>query len=590
MASTLWAMAIISQAQQPGVVKEILIRGNVRVSKEAIYAAIRTKVGLPFSQDTLDKDKKSLQELGFFEAVDTRATPIEGSDWRISVNLVEYPEVKEIRVVGNSVVKTDDIRTAIKPFMKSGDVFNLNSLRPASDAIRSLYSRKGFVSNIVEFSPLKDSPNTVNIVIEEVRVGKVTSQGARTTKDWVFRRLIKTRVGDPFSVTKWTNDLRRLQNTQWFEKVQWIDDPNQDDPNKINLIADLKETKTGTFNVGVQLDPSSSLAGIIKLSDINFRGTGQSVSFNYTQATQGSGPSVEFDYSNPFIDNKDTSIHAALYSRLNFRFSNVFSSGSPSGSSNQYNERRTGGSLGLTRPISDQVSFGINARYEGVKTSNVNTTLSDQFIQQDGTLAVVTLGVVRNRRDRDLDATHGDWIKLDTEPAIAHITEVGGAAAAQDVLGNHSYYKNTVEYRTYFTDQGPIGRNFDATRRVLALRFRAGTITGIVPYFEQFFAGGADTLRGYAEDRFWGRNELLSTAELRLPIQKAFSVIGFIDYGGAWGGYGNVNDFTQTPKIQLHMGYGAGVSFKTPLGPIRVDLGFDDKGKSRTHFLIGTSF
>jgi outer membrane protein insertion porin family len=167
---------------------------------------------------------------------------------------------------------------------------------------------------------------------------------------------------------------------------------------------------------------------------------------------------------------------------------------------------------------------------------------------------------------------------------------VGGAVAGADVIGTHNFIRNTIEYRRYFTDQGPIGRDFEATRRVLAVRIKAGTISGTVPYFEQFFAGGADTLRGYAEDRFWGRNELLTTAELRYPLQKAFSVIGFVDWGDAWGGYETVNTYTQTPTMQMHVGYGAGVSFKTPLGPIRVDLGFDDRGKSRTHFLIGTSF
>jgi len=38
------------------------------------------------------------------------------------------------------------------------------------------------------------------------------------------------------------------------------------------------------------------------------------------------------------------------------------------------------------------------------------------------------------------------------------------------------------------------------------------------------------------------------------------------------------------------LGYGAGLSFRTPLGPIRIDIGFNEEGRSRTHFIIGTSF
>jgi outer membrane protein insertion porin family len=63
-----------------------------------------------------------------------------------------------------------------------------------------------------------------------------------------------------------------------------------------------------------------------------------------------------------------------------------------------------------------------------------------------------------------------------------------------------------------------------------------------------------------------------------------------VDYGGAWGGYGSVNSYTQSNSFSGNLGYGLGVSLRTPLGPIRLDVGFDKEGKSRTHFLIGTSF
>ena len=115
-------------------------------------------------------------------------------------------------------------------------------------------------------------------------------------------------------------------------------------------------------------------------------------------------------------------------------------------------------------------------------------------------------------------------------------------------------------------------------------------ISGKVPFFEQFFAGGADTVRGYEEDRFWGKQTIISTLEYRYPLQKALSLSAFIDYGGAWGGYGTVGKFTQSSASQLNIGYGIGVSFRSPLGPLRLDLGFDKNGKSRTHFQIATSF
>ncbi len=149
----------------------------------------------------------------------------------------------------------------------------------------------------------------------------------------------------------------------------------------------------------------------------------------------------------------------------------------------------------------------------------------------------------------------------------------------------------SAEYRAYFSSGPPRPLDeLDAPRKTLAFRARVGTIVGPIPFFEQYFAGGADTVRGYDEDRYWGKNTLLTTVEYRFPIQKAFSLILFVDYGGAWGGYGSVNTFTQASGFNMHIGYGPGIAFKTPLGLIRLDLGINEHGGTRTHFQIGPSF
>ncbi|MFX9089342.1 BamA/TamA family outer membrane protein, partial [Acinetobacter baumannii] len=85
-----------------------------------------------------------------------------------------------------------------------------------------------------------------------------------------------------------------------------------------------------------------------------------------------------------------------------------------------------------------------------------------------------------------------------------------------------------------------------AQRPTIAFRTRFGAITGTVPFFEQLFVGGTDSLRGYDNQRFWGNRSILSTLEYRYPVQKSFSLAAFADYGSAWGGYGQLNNFEQT--------------------------------------------
>jgi outer membrane protein insertion porin family len=177
------------------------------------------------------------------------------------------------------------------------------------------------------------------------------------------------------------------------------------------------------------------------------------------------------------------------------------------------------------------------------------------------------------------------------EPGYSNITKVGGSVAGNtDVIGANNFVRSTVEYRQYWSRSLKEGEPFDKPRPVLATRLRYGTISGTVPFFEQFFIGGSQSLRGYDNQRFWGSQSFLGSLEYRYPIQRSFNLVGFVDYGGAWNGYGRLRDFTQSNSAKLFLGYGVGAAFRTPLGPIRIDFGFNESGSSKLHFSFGTPF
>jgi outer membrane protein insertion porin family len=276
---------------------------------------------------------------------------------------------------------------------------------------------------------------------------------------------------------------------------------------------------------------------------------------------------------------------------LVYRFNDIgFGGGGTNNpSDDDYRERRTGGQVGFSRSLSDELSLGASIRYENIKTILNTTDPSDNFIRQDGDVAVLTFGATRNRRDNNIDPSRGDLVRLQVEPGYGNTKDVGTSTDDENV-GSGLFLRNTLEYRIYWSDQPARQEDITASRRVLALRAKVGVITGKIPFFEQFFVGGADSVRGYPEDRYWGKNMALLSLEYRFPIQQSFSVVAFTDYGSAWGGYGSVGTYIQTDSPAFHFGYGLGFSFKTPLGPIRIDFGFDDRGRSRTHFQIGTSF
>ena len=128
-----------------------------------------------------------------------------------------------------------------------------------------------------------------------------------------------------------------------------------------------------------------------------------------------------------------------------------------------------------------------------------------------------------------------------------------------------------------------------------------------LPASERFFAGGDTTVRGFALDQL-GRPETIDkdgfptgggglvilNAELRAPIFRGFGAVGFVDAG---------NVFARTSDIslgELRAAVGFGLRYKSPIGPIRVDLGFkvhrnqiaQDRRESLTalHISLGQAF
>ena len=95
-------------------------------------------------------------------------------------------------------------------------------------------------------------------------------------------------------------------------------------------------------------------------------------------------------------------------------------------------------------------------------------------------------------------------------------------------LGNVNFAKFSLEWRQYFNLQTPRKR-LDEEKSTVALRFMLGSAVGTLPFFEQSFVGGAETLRGYREDRFWGKYMFLGSVELRQPLARRLKGVLFLD-------------------------------------------------------------
>lgn len=583
----LLALVASVHAQGTKVIREIVIRGNQVVGAENIRATMRVSEGRPFIAGELERDQQSLLNLGVFQDVKVFSRDLSETEVQIVVDIQENPVVREISVIGNSVIKTEEILRAVT--QQPGQLLNFNARRPTAEAIRALYDQRGFFAE-VDFPTMPDQPNTMVILVLETKVNDIIINGLTRTRPRVINRLIRTRVGEPLNEATWVGDVRRIRSTQWFEKADAAIRPAQE-IGQVDLLLDLKETRTAQFDVGVSLDPASRLAGTFAISDSNFRGTGQRIGLRYAQDTFGSGASASVDFTDPFFDDKQTTLQFSLYSRVNSYFATFGSTGT-SISDDRFDERRNGGALSFSRPIRSGYDATLGVSVDSVSAVNLASS-SAEFIQQDGTLIKFLAQLSRDRRDVPLEPFEGDFLRVSVEPGFANINKIGGSVASNtEILGNNSFVRFSGEYKAFFSRRPADRRRLGDPRPVLAYRARLGTVTGTVPFYEQFFVGGGDSLRGYPEQRFWGRTAFLTSLEYRIPFPgtDALNFAAFADYGGAWGGYQGVADFTQSTDFKAHLGYGAGVGFRTPLGQIRIDFGFRPDGGSRTHFSIGGSF
>ena len=144
----------------------------------------------------------------------------------------------------------------------------------------------------------------------------------------------------------------------------------------------------------------------------------------------------------------------------------------------------------------------------------------------------------------------------------------------------------------------PVGKGLviaSAARLGLARTFEGEVL---IPS-ERFYAGGANSVRGYREDDLGARSVLddaeggaallVVNGELRFPLYRWFKGVGFVDVGNV---YPKVSDISLG---DLRVGVGAGARFDTPFGLIRFDVGipanprpFDPRW--RVHFGLGHAF
>ena len=590
-------MAVAQERQ----IAEINILGNEHVSTEAILAAVALKPGMPFAESTIEQAKQSIESMGYFQPGVTVGTESTDAGAKVVFNVVENPVVKKVDITGNTVIETEKLLSLLRTSV--GSVLNTNTfLQQDVKAVEAYYEEQGYVALVTEEIGIDPQTGVLKIPIMEIRIEDIQVTGNRKTKPYVILREMQQKPGDIYNLKTLAGDIQRIYDLDIFElegAVPYKTEPGSD-LGKVNVIIPVKERRTGQISLGLGYSSKQKIVGQAKLSEDNFRGRAQRVNLLWEQSgSRGSG--YEVGFFEPWLDSSHTSLGLNVYNKLIFRFSsNVF--GTSTGTVNDYDERRKGGSLTIGRPFGRTNRGFLTLRTESVDTRIEDATLLTSLfnLNQDANITSGTTRFTNETRDSQIDPYTGAYNSFAVELGKASFEKQDLALVAQSIDGTFAKY--SIDVRRYFSKGGP-RRELDEQRPRLAVRLMAGSLSGEVPFFEQYFVGGAETLRGFREDRFWGRNMFLASAEYRFPLAKSLTGVAFVDYGDAWGGPEEyrkravppaditdlIDGFPQHESFSANVGYGIGIRVRTPIGPLRLDYGFSTEG-SRAHFSIGHVF
>jgi len=550
----------------PAPIVSVEVVGNRHIPTDEILGAIKSKVGGVFSEEQVSADAQAVRNLGWFERVwvDRESTEV---GIRLVFRVAENPVIREIQFDGPRELKPEDLLAVMKT--QPEQVYSAPLLAKDALAIEDLYRSKGYILAFVVGQKMSQD-GVLTLVIAEGEIEEIRITGNTHSKTYAIRRYIRTKVGETYNDRRVARDVARLTTLDWFETVR-RDAEVGTEPGKVVLIITVVEKRrTGIASVGGGYSSVQGLVGFIDLTKSNLGGNGQQVTI---RGEFGGRESYELGYQHPWIMTPETKLSAGIYDRLILREAFV-TDDQGERRSILYDERRNGGNVTLGRPFSDNTTVFLGLRMDDVQITGVSEEEREKFLQgaafEPRQVRSLTLAAVNDTRSESYNPRRGSYERFSAEFAGL-------------ILGGVEFNKYVNDYRKFF----PAGR-----RNVLAFRLLAGTVTGDPPYLEQFLLGGSESLRGYRSDRFVGTRMAVLNSEYRFPMGSNLLGVVFVDLGDAWGGsvasedaFGDVVHGSFT----AHVGYGAGVRVRTPIGALRLDLGFSEEG-TETHFGVRHMF
>ena len=567
---------------------DVQVKGGTPELQQLVLSTIRTRAGGSTSQSQLDSDVGAILNTGYFaDASVAKSTNRDG--WNV-VFQVQPVVVRSLQLSGNQVLTPAVANDIFKSQL--GQPISPTTLRQGFQQLSQWYKDNGYVlAQVVNVQPNRDGVLAVDVaegVIGNINFRFLDKDGKPTqgrTKDSFLKQELKLKPGQVFRVDVARQDLQHLYQLGLFDNANIS---LNGDARKVDVNYDLTERLVRGINAGGGYSADAGLFGTISYKDQNFGGVAKQVGLNL----QVGARDFQFDgnFTSPYREsNPDMpgySVNGFKRRGVSQTFNDHFQN-NPSEADNyqQPREGQIGGGISVSKPVADwNASVGLNYTRTTIEDRNGNTIAKDVLgnpLSWSGTgvddLVSVTAGVTKDQRDNPYNPTQGSLLSLSTEQSIP----VGsGNILMNRVQANYSQYV-------------PVNLIGTKDSQVLAFNVQGGTTIGDLPPYMAYNLGGINSVRGYGTgDVASGRSYVLATAEYRIPVYKPVGAVLFADFGSDLGTGSSVpgEPGAVRGKPGTGFGYGAGIRINSPVGIIRADYGFTDKGDSQLQFGIGQRF
>lgn len=468
--------------------------------------------------------------------------------------------------------------------LKPGEVYAEGRVQEALRGLEAAYGNLGYADVRVgrRERRAEDGSATIDLLLSvsegrRFNTGTISIVGNTITRDRVIRREVQLRPGQPLDASAARETERRLRNTRLFDpgsiKVA-LQPESQETPGERDVVVEVAETNTGSFNIGVSAGSDGGVSGIFSISQRNFditdtpdswgelfgadafRGGGQT--FSITASPGDRVRTFEISLSDPALNDSDYSGSVTLGYRQR-----LFGA---------YDETRYGLRFSVGRRLGSLWTISAPVRLENVELSDIDASAPTEYFAASDNRFINSLGIrlERSSVDRNAFPTRGSRIALG-------VNQYG-------MLGDDAFTRFEAEYARYFLlEQDVLGRG-----TTLQLSARAGYIPGaddVAPFYERFFQGG-QSFRGFgfrgigprgirndngqiARESVGGNWSFFAGAEVVRPIfEDLVGLVGFVDTGTVEKDVG---------FSQYRASVGAGIRILIPqLGnvPLAFDFGF----------------